>query len=199
MKIGIFGGTFNPIHNGHLILSEFIREEAKLDKIILIPTGIPPHKNKDDILDSLKREQMLQLAIGANPNYSISSIESQREDTSYTIDTIKELKTIFHKDDLYMLMGGDSLLELHTWKEYKKIISSIKIIVMDRYSSTNDLLIRKINKYNKDYKGQVKSIKSPIIEISSSQIRQRIQTGLSIKYMVPKAVEEYIINNKLYK
>ncbi|HLS53589.1 MAG TPA: nicotinate-nucleotide adenylyltransferase [Tissierellaceae bacterium] len=199
MKIGILGGTFNPIHHGHLILSEYIREEARLDKIIFIPTGISPHKDQEEVLNKHDRKEMLKLALASNPNYKISTIEIDRQGKSYTIDTIKKLKNIYPKDDLYMIIGADSLLELNTWKDYEDIISSIKIIVMDRQVSCREKLKEKITYYNKTYQGQIKRIETPIIEISATEIRRRIKRGKSIKYLLPELVEDYIIKNKLYR
>lgn len=198
MKIAIMGGTFNPIHQGHLILSEFIREDFYLDKIIFVPTGISPHKFGHDILDKSLRKEMLNLAIESNNNFTLSTIEMEREGKSFTIDTINELRLLYPKDDLYMIIGADSLLELHGWKDHDKIISSINLIVADRYNAKDGELVQRIQELNKKYRGNIKRISTPIIDISSTEIRYRLGTGLSIKYLVPESVERYIIDNKLY-
>ena len=117
MKIGIMGGTFNPIHHGHLILSEYIRTETGLDKIVFIPTGLPPHKVGEEVLEGRIRLEMVQLAIRNNPYFTWSDMEIRRKETSYTIDTIGELKRLYDKAQLYLIIGADNLLSIHTWKD----------------------------------------------------------------------------------
>lgn len=199
MKIGIMGGTFNPIHNGHLILSEYIREECKLDKIIFIPTGKPPHKDLGNILDNHIRKEMVELVIDPNPYFTISTIEMDNEGISYTIDTIKELKKKYNEEELYLIIGGDSLLNLQEWKDYKELISTNNFIVADRYRSNIEEIIRKIKEFNYKYNGNIIKVNNPIIHISSTNIRDRIRKGLSIKYLVPNILEKYIINNHIYE
>ncbi|HLR21735.1 MAG TPA: nicotinate-nucleotide adenylyltransferase [Tissierellaceae bacterium] len=199
MKIGIMGGTFDPIHNGHLILSEYIREKCKLDKVIFIPTGKPPHKNLNNISDNNIRKKMVELAIESNPNFAISTIEMDSVETSYTIDTIKELKNIYDRDELYIIIGGDSLLNLETWKDYKELISIANIIVADRYTPNMEEMVEKIKEFNNKYNGNIVRINTPIIHISSTIIRKRVKEDLSIKYLLPDILEKYIIKNHLYK
>ena len=199
MKIGIMGGTFDPIHNGHLILSEYIREKCKLDKVIFIPTGKPPHKNSNNISDNNIRKKMVELAIESNPNFAISTIEMDSVETSYTIDTIKELKNIYDRDELYIIIGGDSLLNLETWKDYKELISIANIIVADRYTPNMEEMVEKIKEFNNKYNGNIVRINTPIIHISSTIIRERVKEDLSIKYLLPDILEKYIIKNHLYK
>lgn len=199
MKIGIMGGTFNPIHNGHLILSEYIREEANLDKIIFIPAGRPPHKKNPEVLNSNTRKEMLDLAIESNSYFEVSTLEIDKDDISYTIDTVNELKKIYPKDEIYLIIGGDSLLELEKWKDFKRLISITNFIVVDRHGSSSEEVIKKIKELNRTYNGNITRFHSPIIEISSTDIRKRIKKGLSIKYLVPEGVEEHIISKELYK
>jgi nicotinate-nucleotide adenylyltransferase len=197
MKIGILGGTFNPIHNGHLIIAEYIREKLDFDKIIFIPTGIPPHKNKIEVLDGDTRAYMIELSIASNPNFEISTIEIDREDISYTIDTIKKLKEI-SEDDFHMIIGGDSLLSLHSWKGFEKIISEVNIIVADRYGACGDKIIAEIGRLNEETGKKIISIDTPIIDISSTEIRNKLKMGKSIKYLLPEKVENYILKRGLY-
>ena len=132
MKIGIMGGTFNPIHLGHLILSEYIRDELGLDKIIFIPTGHPPHKDSREIASGLHRKAMVELSIKNNPYFFLSSLELDKKDTSYTIDTVLELKAKYTNDELFMIIGADSLFGLNTWKNYRKLLKEVDFIVADR-------------------------------------------------------------------
>ncbi|NLI65962.1 MAG: nicotinate-nucleotide adenylyltransferase [Tissierellia bacterium] len=199
MKIGIMGGTFNPIHHGHLILSEYIRIGADLDKIIFIPTGIPPHKDNQAVLDSQIRLEMVALAIRENPYFICSDMEVVRKKLSYTIDTVNELKEIYRDDDLYMIIGTDTLLSLHTWKDYERILSMINIIVADRLGLDRKRVDKRIEELTRRYGASIISMDSPVIDISSTLIRERLKKGLSIKYLVPEVVEDYILKNNLYR
>jgi nicotinate-nucleotide adenylyltransferase len=199
MKIGLIGGTFNPIHHGHLILSEYVRENFKLDKVIFIPTGLPPHKSASVVEKPEIRLEMTKLAIEMNQFFSVSDIETYREGISYTIDTIIELKNLYPTDQLYFLIGADSLFELPTWKYYEQLISKTNIIVVNRPGGANNLIGAKIKEYEDQFGGSIIEVKSPLIDISSSDIRNRVKDGKSIKYLVPNNVEEFILQNNLYK
>lgn len=198
MKIGILGGTFNPIHYGHLIIAEYIRVDQNLEKIIFIPTGIPPHKNKEEVLDGKIRGEMVALAIESNPKFECSTIEIYNEETSYTIDTIKSLKSQNPKDEFHMIIGGDSLMSLRTWKGYKELIGITNIIVGDRYCACGETIMREIDRLNCETKNTITSIKTPIIEISSTEIRNNLREKRSIKYLVPENVENFIQKRGLY-
>lgn len=199
MKIGIMGGTFNPIHHGHLILSEYIRTRADLDKIVFIPTGMPPHKNRDDLLDSRIRLEMVDKAIENNPFFTSSDIEVSRTQLTYTIDTLIELKDLYKNCELYMIIGADTLLSLQTWKDYSKVLSLVNFIVADRLGLSTNEVLQEIERLNVQFGADIISINSPVIDISSTIIRGRIKKGLSIKYLVPEVVEDYISENNLYK
>lgn len=198
-KIGIMGGTFDPIHNGHLILAEYARTTFGLDKILFIPTGKPPHKDKDSISSNSHRYNMTLFAINSNPYYLISSIEIQRESIAYTIDTIKYLKSKFNYTDFYFILGSDSLYQIHKWKDYKELLGLCNFIVAKRQDLDNDNLKVKIKELSELYGSPLSILESPLIDISSTEIRNRVKKGLSIKYLVPESVEQYIEKNKLYK
>lgn len=199
MKIGIMGGTFNPIHYGHLILSEYIRNEANLDKIIFIPTGIPPHKETSNLLDGRIRLEMVDLAIASNPNFLSSDIEIRRAKMTYTIDTLLELEDLYKDCQLYMIIGADTLMSLTTWKNYPYLLSRVNFIVADRKGLSTVDIFDEIKRLNNRYKAKIDSIQSPVIDISSTSIRSRVKKGLSIKYLLPEAVEDYILKNNLYR
>lgn len=198
MKIGILGGTFNPIHYGHLIIAEYIRVDQNLEKIIFIPTGIPPHKNKEEILNSKIRSEMVGLAIESNPQFECSNIEIYNKEISYTIDTVKSLKSQNPDNEFHMIIGGDSLMSLRTWKGYKELISITNIIVADRYGACGKTIIAEIDKLNSETKNSITSIKTPIIEISSTEIRNKLKEKKSIKYLLPENVENYILKRGIY-
>lgn len=198
MKIGIMGGTFDPIHTGHLIIGEYARTTLNLDRVIFIPVGLPPHKDNSKVSTSKSRLQMTKLAIKSNSYFYLSSIEVDRKETTYTIDTIKELKNIYKEDELYFVIGGDSLFEIEKWKDFNELINLCKFVVLQRPGRTKEKMDEKILELREAYKLELEKIYSPLIDISSTEIRQRVNNNLSIKYLVPESVEDYITNNRLY-
>jgi nicotinate-nucleotide adenylyltransferase len=194
MKIGIFGGTFNPPHIGHLIVAERIREEAKLDKVIFIPCSSPPHKQEKSYLSQIAspehRFEMVKIAIRNNPFFEVSDIEIKRGGVSYTIDTINQLTKESQTDEFYLLIGADQFKEFHTWKEPYEIVKKAKLIVFNRPNYTIP---------DTEFSKFAEFITVPNIEISASSIRERVRNGKSIKYLVPAEVEEYIYANGLYR
>ena len=185
-KIGIFGGIFNPIHYGHLINLEFIREQYNLDKVILIPAKMPVHKELSGSVQAADRMEMMNLAVSDNKFFETSSIEIDRDSASYTIITVNELRELYHDDELYLIIGSDSYNELDTWKSYEELLKSISLIVMLRPGSVvlrDDLPV---------VPGSVFITDSPLIDISSSLIRERISRGYTAKYLTPDAVIDYI-------
>ncbi|OLS03339.1 nicotinate-nucleotide adenylyltransferase [Tissierella creatinophila] len=199
MKIGIMGGTFNPIHLGHLILSEYIREGLNLDKIIFIPTGQPPHKDNSKVIDALHRKAMTELSIKDNPYFFLSNIELERKYKSYTIDTIKELKEQYKDDTLIMIIGTDSLMSIESWKDSSELLKQIDFIVADRISREKEDTIKEIKRLNLKHSIEIKYLDIPLLEISSTEIRDRVRKNKSIKYLVKENVYKYILENNLYK
>lgn len=197
-KVGIMGGTFDPIHNGHLILAEYARTQFGLDRILFIPAGIPPHKNKNNITPDIYRYNMTVLAINSNKHFYISSMEMEREGITYTIDTIKHLKSKYRDTDFYFLLGADSLLQIHKWRNYEELLELCNFIVAKRPDYDNDNLDLVIERLNEQYKGHIYILDAPLIDISSTEIRDRVKNGLSIKYLVPESVETYIYKSGLY-
>lgn len=191
-RTGIFGGTFNPIHIGHLINLEFIREKYSLDRVFVIPAKVPVHKNITDSIDPADRLEMVKLAFSGNRFVEISEIEINRESPSYTIITLEDIRHLFPDDELYLIIGSDSFNELDTWKSYKEILAEIPLIIMKRPGSTklrDDLLLLAL---------EVNVFENPLIEISSSMIRERIKNNLSVRYLIPDAVADYIYKKRLY-
>ncbi|MBZ2175358.1 nicotinate-nucleotide adenylyltransferase [Schnuerera sp. xch1] len=199
LKIGIMGGTFDPIHNGHLILAEYSRISFNLNKILFIPTGNPPHKNSEDISPNRYRYDMTLLAISTNMNYYLSTIEIERKGVTYTIDTIKYLKSKFEDAEFYFILGADSLYKIHKWKNYEELLSLCNFIVARRPNHNNKKLEKRKDDLNTKYNSSIHILEAPLIDISSTQIRERIRNGLSIKYLVPRSVEAYIEKNRIYR
>ena len=191
MKICLFGGTFDPPHLGHLLIAQTICEAESFDKILFIPVNIPPHKSVNTLLED--RLNMLNIAIEDNPNFEISDIEIKRGGVSYTIDTIRNIKKQYNisSNKISYLIGSDSLLNFHKWKDPEKILEECQIIVAIRPgfrpSDIPAWILHKIQFAN-----------IPRFEISSTNIRGRWVKGKTIRYLVTLPVWEYINKNKIY-
>ena len=198
MKIGIIGGTFDPIHNGHLIIGEYIRDYLKLDEVVFIPAGQPPHKKGRYEFTAKHRFNMVNLAIGNNPKFRVWDIEIRRKDFSYTYNTIKQLKEDNNNIDYYFIIGADSLFNLHEWYKFKELAKMTKFALRGRLGHTKGEIGSRIKYLEEEYGAEIIYIEGPLIEISSSEIRKRISLNKSIKYLVPDEVKEYIEKNNLY-
>lgn len=197
-KIGIMGGTFDPIHTGHLITAETVRAEYGLDKIIFIPAGSPPHKQGLKITSAAHRYIMTVLATCSNPHFFVSSLEQEREGLSYTVDTVRDLAA--HYDDktqLYFIVGADMLKDLTDWKEIRHLLKLCRFVVAARPGST-DRIDKFIKEFAADGFSPLEYLATPELEISSTDIRERVKNGRSIKYIVPESVENYIQRYGLY-
>ncbi|MFH1779046.1 MAG: nicotinate-nucleotide adenylyltransferase [Candidatus Omnitrophota bacterium] len=189
MRIGILGGTFNPIHLGHLVLAEEAKEKLNLDKIIFVPAYIPPHKKGEAIAEASDRLKMVELAIKGNPYFETSTFEMDAKATSYSVETLKGFKKRYGEDTkLFFITGADSLGELFSWKELDEIFKLSQFIVANRpgYDIAN-------------VPKEIEAVTITSLEISSSQIRRKIRENKSIRYLVPESVREYIIAKGLYK
>lgn len=195
-RIGIMGGTFNPIHIGHLILAQKAYEEYNLDKVVFITSADPPHKS-GNIVSADVRARMVNLAIEDNQAFIHSDIEINREGYSYTYLTLLELKKIYTDTELYFILGADSLFYLEKWKEPEIIMKNAVILAANR-NTVNEELYQKINDLKKDYNADIRIIDMPNIDVSSSNIRKQINDGKSVKYYIPDKALEFIKENKLY-
>ncbi len=193
MKIGVFGGTFNPIHNGHLINAQFIKDNYSLDKILFVPSKYPVHKNLECNISAEDRFEMIRLAIQDNSGFDAIRIEIDRPEKSFTITTIKQLMDIYADASFYLIIGTDAFNELDTWKDYLELIEMVSFIVMRRLGSEHS------NKRAMELVKDFIIADNPIIEISSSKIRKNIGKGLSIQYLMPQSVLKYITDKELYR
>lgn len=189
-KVCIYGGSFNPIHIGHLILANTVIEKLHLDEIIFVPCHIQPLKSNKDFAEANHRLEMIKLAIQSNPYFTLSDIELKRKGKSYTIDTLKFFKKKY--DNLYFVIGADNIKEFHYWKEPDLILKLAKLIVVNRGGFNIQIPKRIRGK-------EIITCSIPQIEISSSTIREKIKNKQSIKYLVPESVENYIYQHNLYK
>lgn len=192
MNIGIFGGTFNPPHLGHLIVAEHVRETAGVDKIIFVPSFISPHKQAGEEKDAPARLEMVRLALKDNPQFEVSDIELQRKGTSFTFETVETIHANHPNDSLFFLIGMDNFIDFHSWKFPERIVQHAKLIVMNRpsYRRASTPL---------PFTESAIFVDVPNIEISSSEIRAAVKAHRSIRYLVPPAVEEYITAHRLYQ
>lgn len=194
-RIGVFGGAFNPVHIAHLIIAEDVREQMHLDKVLFIPYAKPPHKDNGELADAEARLHMIQLSISDNPYFEASDIEIKRGKNSvtYTVDTLMELREIYKTEQVkfYLIIGIDNLIDLHTWKDPGKLFLLSEVVILNRPGYI-------IQNVKNDYGRQVVFVPAPNLDISATGIRQKIREKKSIKYLVPKQVEEFIKNNKLY-
>ena len=197
-KTGILGGTFNPIHIGHLIIAQKAKETYNLDKVLFMPSKTPPHKDVNKIAPDFIRKEMVLAAIEGNPGFEFSDVELTREGIIYTADTLKYLTELYPNDDFYFIMGADSLLAIESWHEPERIFSLCSIIVADRNDKLNEMNEKKIYLQNKYEKCDLLFLDCPMIDISSTYIRNAILKMKSIKYFVPPKVEDIIKRNNLY-
>ena len=199
MRIGVFGGSFDPVHLGHLILAENCRQQANLDQVLFIPCAMSPHKRDGAHGTDRQRLEMLDLAIGGHRDLVRSDMEIKRGGVSYTIDTLRELEESQPDNEWFFLMGADSLESFSSWKEPDEILKLAKPIVVGRPGSEIDLGSLEKNS-SADYVKSLRElvVESPLIEISSSNIRQRVAESKSIRFLVPRSIEQYIVTQKMY-
>ncbi|MBF8303840.1 MAG: nadD [Dehalococcoidia bacterium] len=199
MEIGIYGGTFDPIHMGHLIVAEEARQRLKFEKVLFTPAGLPWMKWPQTISSPQHRLEMLKLAIASNPFFHISNVDLENPGPSFTVETMRALKKEYgDSGNLYFILGVDSIRELPKWHEPHKIISYGKLVAMAR-PGCEELDWGGLEGAIPQAKDHIILIKGPLIDISSTEIRRRVAEGISIRYMVPEAVENYIHTHGLYR
>jgi nicotinate-nucleotide adenylyltransferase len=188
-RIGIYGGSFDPVHNGHLITVKNVIEKRKLDKVILVPTYISPFKLDKKATDEDHRINMLNLAIKNEAKFEVSLVEIERSGISYTIDTIKHFSDKY--DNIDLIIGFDNMVEFDKWKYPDEILKICNVVVMKRNIDMNDR--------RNSFMDKVIYVDTPIVDISSSLIRENVKNNVSITSLVPENVKDYILANKLYQ
>lgn len=199
IKIGIMGGTFDPIHYAHLATAEFIRDKYKLDKIIFIPSGNPPHKPVYKVADKYDRYKMVMLATRNNEDFIVSDLEIERNKKTYTIDTLRELKIKYSNADIYFITGADAICDIESWKDVEENFKLATFIAATRPGISLLRVQEKIENLIKKYSASIISVYVPSLDISSTYIRDQIKEKKSVRYLVPESVEKYIHQNKLYQ
>ncbi len=189
-RIGVFGGTFDPPHLGHLIIAEQARQQLQLDLVLFVPAFLPPHKRHGATATPAQRITMLKLATAGWPCFRVDTVEIRRKGTSYTVDTLKELKRKFSNARLFLLVGGDNFVQFRSWKSVDVIQELVTLVVYERLSDDR----------RKKRKGRNSVLlKGPLLDISSTLIRHKIRNGESIRFLTPRQVEQFIRRNKLYE
>jgi nicotinate-nucleotide adenylyltransferase len=201
MRIGIFGGTFDPVHLAHLILAEQCREQGKLDQVLFVPAALPPHKQQQPLTSFAQRVEMLSLAISGNAAFRIDELEKDRPGPSYTVDTLTELHRARPNDELCFILGSDSLRELPLWYQPRRILELAELLVDARpdWPVPTETELRAMLQLDADFPLRWQVIDAPLIAVSSRDIRKRIAEGRSVRYMIPRAVEAYIADKGLYQ
>jgi len=220
MRIGLFGGTFNPVHYGHLRAAKEVCEGFDLRSLYFIPSALPPHKDIQDVASVEDRLEMTRLAVAGNPEFVLSDVELKRPGLSYTIDTVKHFKKSLNADvDLFLVMGIDAFIEIDTWKSFKQLFRMLPMIIMTRprpdsrphsleWENMTAFIQEKISRsyqfsaedgcYRHDRHHPVYRFNISMLDISGTRIRKQVQQGQSIRFLVPESVENYIYERGIY-
>ncbi len=200
MKIGIMGGTFDPIHIGHLLLGEFAYEQFQLDEIWFLPNGNPPHKDVTNTEGSLShRIKMVELAISGTPHFKLSIHEAVKTEHAYTYKTMQEFHNLYPGNEFYFILGADSLFSIEQWKYFREIFPTCTILAAMRDDKDIAEMQKQIFHLTETYGAKIELLCAPLLEISSTTIRKRAAKGLIIRYMVPDSVAAYIKERHLYR
>lgn len=199
-KIGIFGGTFNPIHNGHLLMVQDAMEAFDLARVLFVPCAVPPHKRSAGLVSTVHRVAMLEAALDGNPDFELCDLEIRRGGTSYTIDTLRKLKQRYPEQELCLIIGSDTLPELCQWRDIGGILALCRIVTVARPGFELAALKRRSLKLKPPWPRRL--LKDVVaghgLNVSSSNIRYRVAEGMTIRYLVPQAVEAYVHEQHLY-
>lgn len=211
LRYGVFGGTFDPPHYGHLRAAEVAREGLQLDEVMFVPAARPPHKSTVSIAACRHRVAMLRAAISGNDDFAVSTLEIDRDGPSYTIDTLDRLSVLYPERNPFFIIGSDAFADLHTWKQWQRLLGAHRLIVLARPGSSLAVATQVIPSEMKsqiwtspfgdlsDAQPGVYVIEAPLLRVSATAIRQRVGEARSIRYLVPAAVERYIDEQRLYR
>ena len=198
-KIGILGGTFDPIHNAHLLLGESAREQFGLDRIIFIPNNLAHFTNRTEVSSGDIRYQMVKMAISDNPYFTCSRLEIDKPEGTYTYDTIQDLKLMYPGDELYLILGGDSIIGIDTWYKAAELLKSCIILAAVREEDDLPSLDKKRRELAKIYGADIRLLSFNRMDISGTEIRQRVKSGRSVRYLMPEQCIEFMCIKGLYR
>jgi nicotinate-nucleotide adenylyltransferase len=201
MRLGLFGGTFDPVHYGHLLLAECCREQGRLDEVRFLPTSVPPHKQGRSLTLASVRIEMLELALAGHPAFGVEQYEADRGGVNYTVETLAHFRTQLPEAELFFLLGADMLLDLTTWREPVRICELATPLVVRRFGAevVDWEALRAALRPEQIERIRQHQVEMPPIGFNSTEIRRRVADGQSIRYQTPRAVEKYIETNQLYR
>lgn len=197
-ELGIMGGTFNPIHNGHLEIARQAMQGFGLDRVLFLPSGTPPHKHGSSLLDREHRFKMVELAVAGQPGFEASDLEVRRPGVTYTVDTLTQLTNLYPNCALYYIVGSDTLFDLHTWREVDRALELCSLVAVPRPGCRRENLVRQALRLRERFGVMVYLMDEWGPDISSTQIRARVALGEPLEGLVPPAVAEYIEKQHLY-
>jgi len=199
MSVGLMGGTFDPIHMGHLVTAEEARQQFDLNYVVFVPTGMPPHKDGEQVTLPEHRYLMTTLAVMSNPSFYVSSVEMDSEGPAYTIDTVRHF-SFGEKEipELFFITGADAILDIFTWKDYEELLRLCTFIAVSRPGYSLEKFRETLDKHCPGMKHKVHLLEIPALAVSSTFIRERVALGKTIKYLTPEPVEQYIKKHGLY-
>lgn len=197
-RLGVLGGTFDPIHTGHLIAAETVRERCGLDRVLFVPAGRPPHKAAESVSPARHRYLLTCLGTLSNPAFEVDRVDLDRPGASYTLETLRALKRKHPEAELFFIMGADSLLDLPTWHEPAALLATCRFIVTTRPGWQLHEAAERLGSLFTENRERIEFVEIPQIEISSREIRRRLAEGRSVRYLVPDLVLRYIEEHRLY-
>lgn len=201
MRLGLFGGTFDPVHYAHLLLAERCREQCRLDRVVFVPSAVPPHKQGQGLTPGPTRIEMLQLAIAGHEQFAISAFEVDRGGVNYTVDTLRNFRGEQPQAELFFLVGADMLHDLPTWREAGRVCELATIVAVRRAGvpEPDFTCLASLVPPERIEDFRTHQVEMPAMGLSGTDIRRRVRAGLSIRYMMPRAVEKYIEARELYR
>ena len=198
MRLGIYGGTFDPVHYAHLLAAEQCREQCRLDEVWFIPAAAPPHKPTLTISSGQARAEMLEIAIAGHARFRVDRRELEREGLSYTVDTLADIRSEDPSRELFLLLGADSVADFDTWREPERILELATLMAVNRGRARPDLSAFE-RRFGTAAHKRVLHVDMPAVDLAATDIRERIHSGRSIRFMTPRGVEAYIAQHGLYR
>ena len=196
-RTAVFGGSFNPIHFGHLLLADEVRDALDLDWILFVPAAVPPHKSPAYLAPAADRYAMVELAVAAQPRFAVSDLELRRAGPSYTVDTLEALR--IPREDLFLIVGSETFMDLLTWHEPRRIAQLARIVVVPRVGSAFDPESAAVRKVVREIGDEPLIVRATSLPISASDLRRRVREGRSVAYRLPESVAAYIQAKRLYR